>query len=520
MFRIDNRLFQIVLLSLVSALPSMTYAQTCMVMCADGSRPVVDCNWTVSPCHSGGGSHVPPMPPLPPPPDPAVIAFQNASARFEALVQSMPDVLDPDAWLNAARSNEDELSTLLDDVHGVLFNHLFDLQTQDTFMRRQFNTLSSQLGTIPQEINDEQSVVNTLRERDLSLSSIVNLQNDQISKITDASVLLTSKDGELKSSTDGIKANLMHWFEVVLPSEDVLITPDALAQQYQPNLSSAYPVDPGPPLEPAPLPPPPPVAAPLPVAVVRPDVPSLDGTLADKLTQLETFEPQFEILKSDIADLNTRTNQVMAQLNPSEDVLIGLKDTEISLQASINRNTERFSQLQDQLERANQTLGAVSGSLYYHVAEGWLWQTLKTYVVAPEIQRIVAGISTGQSQIELTDSVVDDFFAAGKQHIFSAPAQWTQAAYVAQVQNQILVILDHSESFASQAATVAALGTPEEMQALSNQISAGMSADTDRLAKSSLAGCSLPEPLNTIARRVLGIAPNSSPNSEADSENE
>ena len=311
----------------------------------------------------------------------------------------MPGLLNADAWLGASRSNEDQLSSLLDNVHGVLFNHLSDLESRRSTLAKQYASAWAQLVSVPRAINDEQRLINTLTERNESVASTVNFQKEQISQLYQVATDLFDKDMALRNSTTSIKRNLMHWFEVILPAEHVLFTPEALEDQFKPGLRMAIrpsqPFEAGDPV----VPPIPASPAPREIPVPRPAVPEFAGTLAEKLDTLALFKPRFDFLKNEITGLRSKTDQALARLAPSQDVLVRLKNARESLQYKFKYNSDLVTQLTFKAKHAQQTLHEVSTSLYYHIAERWLWQTLKLYVVMPEIRRIVAGLTMGTSKV-------------------------------------------------------------------------------------------------------------------------
>lgn len=478
----------------------------CVVYCPDGRKVRVNCQTSVDPCSSVSGG----VRPGQSRPDPRQIALEIAATRYEAVVRNVAgrfNFLDRDSWLKLPHSTEGDFYNAVNQLHKLLLNEAGANRFRAEQLRKELAYLENSIKSLPGMIEDLNAEIANLRSKNTLLTGELSLVQKKVELTRTATKQLDKLTALYQAEAASNRKATIAAFEVLLPQE---IAKTAKPGPYQSTLEWTPSVP-----ERKRIPQYPSMTA----AVVRAERPGpvfveirpalLSGDPANAAEVLESdVEAVISAVNSNNWELSTKVNAARDAVEPLARTRNNLLNARTSLKDGIESANARIMEIEtvDRLI-ASDELKASEQMFLYRTANALIWKSAKSWAlkaVKADVKRLIAARSLNTRYRDLSEDQILEFWQAGKQNIFGLSTKAISAqGKIQPILNAIRTLQTEGEGYMLDAARLAALGTPREIESFSIRLNDGLDRDAQELVKADLGALSIPEPWKTIASKYF-----------------
>jgi multidrug efflux pump subunit AcrA (membrane-fusion protein) len=232
--------------------------------------------------------------------------------------------------------------------------------------------------------------------------------------------------------------------------------------------------------------------------------PPLQGDAYARIAAISGMQPRLDAARGELAALRAQHEANVRQAATLTSDANRLSQERAQISAQEIALQRQLVSLEERANAALRGLASVKRSFAYRASEAWLWQMMKEKVVKPELRGFAREKMWFGNIDSLTDLEVDQMFERG-QKVWNGWFVWRGQDNFFAVQDKTLSFITQTKEFAHEAARVAALGSPAEMQAFADRVFSRFESHTSDLAKTALKDLSGLAPFDAISHRLAGF---------------
>lgn len=392
-----------------------------------------------------------------------------------------------------------ELDRRLDALHATLSGESAAREARAELLRRQLAELIQAFQQLPGQVANVRAETAQLQQRTQDLSARAGRIVGRADTLDRQAQAIASQQQQIEWDVRGLQWVALGYFAVFAPPslqvariDDFSRGPDIVVHLRPRDPREPLPVRAGPaPAEAAPF------VAPRPT-------PMLTGTIPEKIDTIRALEGRYQAaalaIRTRESEVGARTPEV-GQLR--RDLSDAWRERERWSEA-FDRATVEHKWARAAVRVARENVDTARTLLVRSAVDLLVWDVLKGTVITPEIERFLLANGLREQAKALKDEVVVKFLLDRKRLVADADLRTKSWEAFIRVQEKTLRLLSRAESAALEAAEVAALGSPADMERVRRRVFGNLEQDAGELVRTA-SPAQVPSGLRKIAGALLGL---------------